>query len=110
MTITMIRSLVTFLFIVIPLLAFSQPADTALASQYFQKALTLQRTARYDSAIYYFQKASELYLRSTTVGATACFLPSTRRHSQTERRIFLRMKPSGQTMLHVTGEWDGITC
>ncbi|MBW8051998.1 MAG: tetratricopeptide repeat protein [Cytophagales bacterium] len=64
---------ITFLFIVIPILAFSQPADTVLASQYFQKALTLQRTARYDSSIYYFQKASELYLHCTTVGVDSLF-------------------------------------
>ncbi|MCH8317304.1 MAG: tetratricopeptide repeat protein [Bacteroidetes bacterium] len=38
--------------------------DTIIANHYFKKADSLSRSAQYDSAIYYFQKASFIYLTS----------------------------------------------
>ncbi|MCZ6899217.1 MAG: hypothetical protein O7F74_03170, partial [Bacteroidetes bacterium] len=38
-----------------------QLADSIQARQYFSKADSLEKIALYDSAIHYFQKASQLY-------------------------------------------------
>jgi len=55
------RKTTILIFLLLPSAIFAQ-ADATLANEYFHLADSLSKAAQYDSAIFHFEKASEIYL------------------------------------------------